>query len=90
VSGSIVASIITYLLICLWQGGIFTGNMGTGFPGNPCTSGEIFGRSHAFLMIYTSERNDFLLLEIISFQWYNFPREWVPVKINGFLSKEMT
>ena len=43
------------------QGGIFPGNLGTGFPGNPWTSGEIFGRSHAFLMIYTSERNDFLL-----------------------------
>jgi hypothetical protein len=36
---------------------------------------EIFGRRHAFLMIYTSERKDFLLYEIISFQWVNFPRE---------------
>jgi hypothetical protein len=39
------------------QGGIFPGNLGTGFPGNPWASGEIFGRSHAFLMPYTSERN---------------------------------
>jgi hypothetical protein len=43
------------------QGGIFQGNLGTGFPGYPWTSGEIFDRCHAFLMIYTSERNDFLL-----------------------------
>ena len=43
------------------QGGIFPGNLGTGFPGYPWTSGEIFGMSHAYLMIYTSKRNDILL-----------------------------
>ena len=39
------------------QGGIFPGNLGTGFPRNPWTSGELIVRSHAFLMIYKSERN---------------------------------
>jgi hypothetical protein len=48
-------------LILYHEGGIFLGNLGTGFPGNPWTSGEIFGRSHAFFMIYTSERHNFLL-----------------------------
>jgi hypothetical protein len=35
--------------------------LGTGFPRNPSTSGKKLGMSRAFLIIYTSERNDFLL-----------------------------
>ena len=58
-----------------------SGNLGTWFPRNPWTSGEIFVRSHDFLMIYTRERNEV--------KWFAVVGNVFLFKIHYFLSNEM-
>ena len=70
-----------------YQGGIFLGNLGTGFPQNPFTSGKILWRSYALLIIYTSKRNEENGFPVVGSDFVS------PVKRNDFLgyffSKEM-